>query len=165
MGRLNPTLRYSIKLDRQSNFSALKQGKPITFTLQGPSYKGLLLYAEDFDGNRLHGFTATQHTQILKGCPGTTLSHKDAKYKMGENFTWKPPKGVKGVIFRAVLVKDTQSGFQVLKPLAIGDLKLLKQKSSPKVKPKNTSTINQHQHPLPNKCKYWRIRASFFSID
>lgn len=94
-------------------------GQPATLTLSGTQpFKGLLLYAEDAQGNRVGGFTSfnLMAFRLIDACPGpadATLTHNSSVPKApSQAFTWAAPATDVGpVTFRAIVLRGFNDYF------------------------------------------------------
>lgn len=99
-------------------------GQPATLTLSGTTaFKGLLLYAEDTQGNRGGGFSSFNLLgyRLIDTCPGptdATLTHNSALLKTpGPTFTWvAPATDIGPVTFKAIVLLGFNSYFVLSGP-------------------------------------------------
>lgn len=94
-------------------------GANATLELSGTlSFKGLLVYAEDAQGNRVGGFASFNLLQfrLLDGCGGatdSTLTHNSGLFRtLPQTFTWRAPAtNVGPITFRAIVLRGFNDYF------------------------------------------------------
>lgn len=101
-------------------------GSAITLTVSnsfGTSYEGLLLYAEDSNGNRVGALTFDSNKyQVMSSCGGSTNSticHRNPNAVNSATFTWRPPATDSGAVnFKAVFAVSSAVWF-VITPVCV----------------------------------------------
>jgi hypothetical protein len=96
-------------------------GANATLELSGTlSFKGLLVYAEDAQGNRVGGFASFNLLQfrLLDGCGGdtdSTLTHNSGLFRtLPQTFTWRTPAtNVGPITFRAIVLRGFNDYFVI----------------------------------------------------